>query len=192
MKTRWLLHSINVPKIDAAKGVAVIDNGRGRLFCKTLLPAGAKMGQVGGPEKAFVHKTRRGKELARWQSGKNQLRTAEVLDDGRVQFVSDCWYVRYRLASGRMRRQSTGCRDRQAAEKVLADILAKVEKVKAGVMSQDEVTAAGQQQPAFSPEMLSKLPPAIREQFLQQQRQKIMQNQIMKQMVKKAKKEKGK
>jgi len=88
--------------------------------------------------------TRRGKELARWQSGKNQLRTAEVLDDGRVQFVSDCWYVRYRLASGRMRRQSTGCRDRQAAEKVLADILAKVEKVKAGVMSQDEMVAAGQ------------------------------------------------
>lgn len=88
--------------------------------------------------------TRRGKELARWQSGKNQLRTAEVLDDGRVQFVSDCWYVRYRLASGRMRRESTGCRDRQAAQKVLADILAKVEKVKAGVMSQDQMAAAGQ------------------------------------------------
>jgi len=85
-----------------------------------------------------------GRKLARWQSGKNQLRRAEVLDDGRVRFVSDCWYVRYRSASGRMRRQSTGCRDRQAAEKVLADILAKVEKVKAGVMSQDEIAAAGQ------------------------------------------------
>jgi len=62
VKTRWLLHSINVPKIDAAGRLAVIDNGKGRLFCKTLLPAGAKMIQVGGPEKAFVHKTRSGKE----------------------------------------------------------------------------------------------------------------------------------
>ena len=88
--------------------------------------------------------TRRGKRLARWQSGKGQVRTAEVLADGRVQFVSDCWYMRYRDASGRMRRESTGCRERQAAEKVLADILTKVEKVKAGVKSHGEMTAASQ------------------------------------------------
>jgi len=88
--------------------------------------------------------TQRGKKLARWTNGKGQLRTAELLDDGRVQFVSDCWYVRYRDASGKMRRQSTGCRDKRAAEKVLADILADVEKVKAGVMSQGEMAAASQ------------------------------------------------
>jgi len=64
VKTRWLLHSINVPKIDAAQRLAVIDNGKGRLFCKSLLPEGAKMVQVGGPEKAFVHKTRSGKGLS--------------------------------------------------------------------------------------------------------------------------------
>jgi len=86
--------------------------------------------------------TRRGRKLARWASGKGQVRIAPLLDDGRVQFVSDCWYVRYRDASRRMRRKSTGCRDRQAAEKVLADILADVEKVKAGVMSREEITAA--------------------------------------------------
>ena len=86
--------------------------------------------------------TRRGKRLARWQSGKGQVRTAEVLADGRVQFVSDCWYIRYRDSAGRMRRESTGCRDRQAAEKVLADKLTEVEKVKAGVMSRGEMTAA--------------------------------------------------
>jgi len=86
--------------------------------------------------------TRRGKKLARWVSGKGQVRTAEVLSDGRVQFVSDCWYIRYRDASRRMRRKSTGCRDRQAAEKVLADTLADVEKVKAGVMSREEISAA--------------------------------------------------
>jgi len=88
--------------------------------------------------------TRRGKRLARWYSGKGQVRIAELLVDGRVQFVSDCWYMRYRDAAGRMRRESTGCRDRQAAEKVLADKLTEVEKVKAGVMSHGEMTAAGQ------------------------------------------------
>ena len=86
--------------------------------------------------------TRRGKKLARWASGKGQVRIAPLLDDGRIQFVSDCWYVRYRDTSHRMRRKSTGCRDRQAAEKVMADILADVEKVKAGVMSREEMTAA--------------------------------------------------
>lgn len=89
---------------------------------------------------------RQGKRLARWHSGKGQVRTAEVLDDGRVQFVSDCWYVRYRDADGRMRRESTGCRDRQAAQKVLADILADVEKVKTGILTpnEKEIAAHGQ------------------------------------------------
>ena len=88
--------------------------------------------------------TRRGQKLARWESGKGQFRSAEVLDEQHVQFVSDCWYVRYRDADGWMRRESTGCRDKQAAEKVLADILAGVDRVRAGVMSHDEMTASGQ------------------------------------------------
>ena len=95
------------------------------------------------PEGAEVV-TRRGRTVARWTNGKGQKRTAEVLADGRVQFVSDCWYLRYRDATGKMRRRSSGCRDKQAAEKMLADTLADVEKVKAGVMSHREMTAAGQ------------------------------------------------
>jgi len=87
--------------------------------------------------------TRRGKKMARWVNGKRQERTAELLDDGRVQFVSDCWYIRYTDASGRMKRKSTGCRDRRAAEKMLADALAKVDKVKAGILSHTEMAAAG-------------------------------------------------
>jgi len=82
--------------------------------------------------------TRRGKRLARWTSGKGQVRTAPLLEDGRIMFVSDCWYVRYRDASGRMRRKSTGCRDEQAARKVLADILTDVEKVKSGIITSQE------------------------------------------------------
>ena len=88
--------------------------------------------------------SRRGKKFARWQNGKNQMRTAEVLEDGRVLFVADCWYVRYRDSAGKDRRESTGCRDRQAAEKVLADILASVEKIKAGVMSRQEMATSAQ------------------------------------------------
>ena len=84
------------------------------------------------PEGAEVIE-RRGKKMARWTNGKGQERMAEVLNDGRVQFVSDCWYVRYTDASGKMRRESTGCRDKRAAERALADILSNVEKVKVGV-----------------------------------------------------------
>ncbi len=48
--------------------------------------------------------SRRGKKFARWQNGKNQTRTAEVLEDGRVMFVADCLYVRYRDSAGKDRR----------------------------------------------------------------------------------------
>ncbi|MGC9455768.1 MAG: tyrosine-type recombinase/integrase, partial [Phycisphaerae bacterium] len=84
---------------------------------------------------------RRGKTFARWTNGKGQERTAEVLDDGRVQFVSDYWYVRYTDADGKMRRQSTGCRDKQAAEKKLVDILVQLDKIRVGVISQEEMAA---------------------------------------------------
>ncbi len=89
---------------------------------------------------------RRGKRLARWHSGKGQARTAEVLDDGRVQFVSDCWYARYRDADGVDRRVSTGCRDEQTARKVLADLLSEAEKVKTGILTPNEkaIAAHGQ------------------------------------------------
>ncbi|MBN1846108.1 MAG: site-specific integrase [Sedimentisphaerales bacterium] len=86
---------------------------------------------------------RRGKTMARWTNGKGQERMAKVLDDGRVQFVSDCWYVRYTDASGKMRRESSGCRDKRAAERALADILGNVEKVKVGVISPAEIAAVG-------------------------------------------------
>ena len=87
--------------------------------------------------------TRRGIKLARWTNGKGQERTAEVLEDGRVQFISDYWYVRYTDASGKMRRESTGCREKRPAEKALADILANVEKVRVGVITPSEMAAVG-------------------------------------------------
>ena len=87
---------------------------------------------------------RRGRKVARWTNGKGQTRTAELIDDNHIQFVSDCWYMQYRDAHGIMQRRSTNCRERQAAEKVLADILADIEKVKSGVMTASQMTTAGQ------------------------------------------------
>jgi integrase len=81
---------------------------------------------------------RNGQRIARWTNGKNQVRTAEVVDDGHIAFVADCWYMRYRDADGIMRRESTGCRDKQAAQKKLADVLAEVEKVQTGIITQQE------------------------------------------------------
>jgi len=95
VKTRWLLHSINEPKVDAEKRLAVIDNGKGRLFCQTLLPDGAVMVKVGGPEKAFIHKDRKGGERSwKYYTGKPE----QQLGVGRLDVVpadesGDCVYL---------------------------------------------------------------------------------------------------
>lgn len=87
---------------------------------------------------------RQGKRFARWTNGKNQVRLAEVVDDRHIAFVADCWYMRYRDAEGIMRRASTGCREKQAAQKKLADVLAEIEKVQAGIITQQEKQIADQ------------------------------------------------
>ena len=56
-RKEWLLHFQNEPKVDGRDVVADCD--RGRLFCRTLLPADASLRTVGGPGKEF------------WASGKN-------------------------------------------------------------------------------------------------------------------------
>ncbi len=43
----WTLHTTFQPRTDGP--LAVADNGPARLFCRTLLPAGAKLTAVGGP-----------------------------------------------------------------------------------------------------------------------------------------------
>jgi hypothetical protein len=46
-KHRWTLHSVNEPKVTG--GLAVVDNGKGRLFVKSLLPEKARLKKIGGP-----------------------------------------------------------------------------------------------------------------------------------------------
>jgi len=88
---------------------------------------------------------RRGKAIAHWTDGNGRKRTADLSADGqKILIRSTVWYARYRDADGIERRVSTGCRDEQAARQVLADLLAEVEKVRAGILTPQEMQAARQ------------------------------------------------
>jgi len=56
-RKEWLLHTQNEPVMDGS--LLRADCGKGRIFCETLLPAGARIAKVGGPGHEF------------WASGKN-------------------------------------------------------------------------------------------------------------------------
>lgn len=55
VETRWTLHTVNEPVVDGM--IVRTDNGKGRLFCRTLLPEDAIITKVGG----FQHKDQKGK-----------------------------------------------------------------------------------------------------------------------------------
>jgi len=48
----WLLHHANEPVVDGSTWHS--DQGKGRLFCRTLLPEDAVLEKVGGPGKEFL------------------------------------------------------------------------------------------------------------------------------------------
>ena len=86
--------------------------------------------------------TRRGKAVAQWTDRRGKVKSAPVAADGkRIMHEADVWYLRYRAADGVERRVSTGCRDQQAAGRVMADLLADVEKVRSGILSPEESQA---------------------------------------------------
>lgn len=87
--------------------------------------------------------TRRGVRLARWVDGNGNTKTAPLSAHGtKIMHEAGCWYARYKDADGIDRRVSTGCRDEQAARKVLADLLAEAEKVRSGILTPQESQAA--------------------------------------------------
>lgn len=86
---------------------------------------------------------RRGRRVARWVDGNGNVKTAPVSRNRKkVLHEAGCWYARYRDADGRPRRVSTGCEDEQAARRVLSDLLAGVEKVRAGIITSTEAKVA--------------------------------------------------
>ncbi len=93
--------------------------------------------------------TRKGQRFARWMDGRGRKRTALVTTgrDGseRIVIEAKTYTAKYRDGGRIVREVATGCRDRQAALSVLADLERRAELVKAGVMSTAEDTMADHQ-----------------------------------------------
>src|SRR3954469_13263216 len=105
----------------------------GSLFKKTVtrpLPPGAEI------------VTRQGVRLARWRDGKGKTRTAPVTTGqngaDRIRDESGTYVARYRDGNGLVVEFSTGCRDKTAAQSVLADLERQAEKVRAGLLTPAE------------------------------------------------------
>src|SRR5215470_15279896 len=108
----------------------------GSVFKKTVtkpLPAGADIVEKGG------------RRYARWKC-KGKTRTAPLTEgrDGspRISIVTEHYYARYRDHNGLVVERPTGCRDRAAAEQVLARWERDVERIKSGILTpvEEEMT----------------------------------------------------
>src|SRR4051812_14745887 len=86
--------------------------------------------------------TRQGVRLARWRDGKGKTRTAPVTTGqngaDRIRDESGTYVARYRDGNGLVVEFSTGCRDKTAAQSVLADLERQAEKIRAGLLTPAE------------------------------------------------------
>src|SRR5271166_1743639 len=112
----------------------------GTVFKKTTtkpLPAGAE---------TF---SRKGERFARWKDRKGKTRTAPLTtgQDGsdRIVIESSRYVAKYRDGAGVVQVVPTGCRDEQAARRVLGDLERRAELVRAGVMTTAESAVADHQ-----------------------------------------------
>jgi len=87
-----------------------------------------------------------GQRYARWTS-RGTVRTAMVVGDPgteRIRVQSKTWYARITLADGARADVPTGCKTRAAAMSVLAKLTAEQEKIKAGIVTSDELKRVDQ------------------------------------------------
>ena len=83
--------------------------------------------------------TRKGKQFAEWIDRRGKKRKAELTDSAtRIKTTSGTWYAKYRDGDGVVVDVSTGCHDKQAAQSVLADLVATAERVRSKVITQAE------------------------------------------------------
>src|SRR5689334_9420452 len=86
--------------------------------------------------------TRKGQRFARWKDRRDRTRTAPVTvgmgGADRILTESPYYVAKYRDGAGIVRIAATGCRDEQAARRVLADLERRAELVKAKVMTAGE------------------------------------------------------
>jgi len=113
----------------------------GTVYRKTFtkpLPAGAEI------------IVRKGERLARWKDSKGKARTAPIAGDqaaepGRISVTAGTYTAKYRDGNGLVVEISTGCRDQDAARKVLGELERRAELVKAGVVTAAENAVADHQ-----------------------------------------------
>jgi integrase len=88
--------------------------------------------------------TRAGKLVAVWTdaSGKKRQAPATAGDPPRIREKAGTFVAKYRDGDGVERRVSTGCKSRDAARAVLAELEARAEKVRGGIITQAEANVA--------------------------------------------------
>jgi len=93
--------------------------------------------------------TRKGERFARWtdRAGRKCVGRVFTAADGtdRVLIEARTYTAKFRDGTGRLRKVSTGCRDRDAALVVLSELERRAEKVRAGLLSAAEACAAAYQ-----------------------------------------------
>ena len=93
--------------------------------------------------------TRKGERFAKWKPAKGKTQTAPLItgQDGsdRIVLKAGTYTAKYRDGSGIVREKATGCRDKEAASRVLGDLERRAELVKANVMTAGEDAIADHQ-----------------------------------------------
>jgi len=93
------------------------------------------------PEGAKIVTLKNGTKHAVWMAGDGEktAKYIETKNGPRIVEESQVYVARYTDATGRFRERSTGCRDLRAAEHKLNAWLQEVDKIKAGIISQEEL-----------------------------------------------------
>jgi integrase len=92
------------------------------------------------PDDANIIQGNDGKQYACWINDGKEMKAEFVQskNGARVVTESEFYIARYTDANGRFRERSTGCRDQRMAEHKLNTWLQEIEKVKSGILSQEE------------------------------------------------------
>ena len=96
---------------------------------------------------------RKGRRFAEWTDAKGKRRTAPVTTgrDGtaRIVITARTYTAKYRDGNNQIQEVATGCRDKTAAESVLADLERRAERVRGGLLTADEAAAIDHQERPF-------------------------------------------
>lgn len=96
------------------------------------------------PDNAIIV-TQNGRRLAEWKTKHGKRKSAEVTPDGtRIRLESSTWFIRFRDGEDQLQDISTGCKDKQSAASMLADQLALADKVRAKIVTNDELKISEQ------------------------------------------------